>query len=233
MLSTCHDLGVRLVFMYGGGNDGGEAGWPSEMAGRGHIFLERPADAAGDDPRRDAERLIKIANDEPVHLVAVSYGGIAAVLAAHQAPSQVRSLTLFEPTCADLAREATSVLSFRRSLEFVVRQRSDPGVSDSTFLAAFQAALGEAAPGAADDTTGALAKRLRATPMPWEITLPRARFQVPTLVVTGGWSEFFEDIASALVRAGAVHRILSGHGHWVPGHPEAAATVREFAASNE
>jgi pimeloyl-ACP methyl ester carboxylesterase len=223
---------VRMVFMYGGGNDGGEAGWPSQMAGEGHVFMERPADATGDDPGRDAERLMKIASGEPVHLVGVSYGGIAAVLAAQQAPSRVRSLTLFEPTCADLAREASSVVSFRRSLEFVVRQRSDPGVSDSAFLAAFQAALGEAAPGAADDeSTRALARRLRATPMPWEITLPRTRFRVPTLVVTGGWSDFFEDIAAALVRAGAVHRILPGHGHWVPGHPEAAVTLREFAAS--
>jgi pimeloyl-ACP methyl ester carboxylesterase len=220
--------------MYGGGNDGGETGWPTEMAGEGRIFLERPADAAGDDPRRDAERLVRIAHDEPIHLVGVSYGGIASVLAAQRAPSQVRSLTLFEPTCADLAREATSVLSFRRALEPVVRHRSDPGVSDSEFLAAFQAALGEAAPGAADDDAArALAKRLRATPMPWEISLPRERFQVPTLVVTGGWSDFFEDIACALVRMGAAHRVLSGHGHWVPGHPEAAATLLEFTASHE
>jgi hypothetical protein len=156
------------------------------------------------------------------------------VLAAHRAPSQVRSLTLFEPTRADLARESASVLSFRRSLEFVVRQRSDPGVSDGAIFAAFVAALGTNAPVAADDEqASAIGKRLRATPMPWEITLPRARFRVPTLVVTGGWSDFFEDIACALVRAGAVHRILSGHGHWVPGHPEAAALLRDFAASNE
>jgi pimeloyl-ACP methyl ester carboxylesterase len=227
-------MSVRMVFMYGGGNDGGALGWPPEMAGEGRIFLERPADAASDDPSVDAERLARIADGDPVHLVAVSYGGIAAVLAAHQTPSHVQSLTLFEPTCADLAREADSVVSFKRSLEFVVRHRSSPDVSDSDFLTALQEALGEAAPSAgSDDATRDLAKRLRATPMPWEITLPRTHLPVPTLVVTGGWSDFFEDIAAALVRAGAVHRILSGHGHWVPGHPQAAATLREFAASNE
>jgi pimeloyl-ACP methyl ester carboxylesterase len=67
-------VSVRLVFMYGGAGDG-ETAWPPEMAGEGHIFLERLADAAGDEPRRDADRLIRIANGEPVHVVGVSYGG--------------------------------------------------------------------------------------------------------------------------------------------------------------
>ena len=217
--------------MYGAGTDG-RAGWPAAMAGQGCTFMVRLGDAVGDDPNRDSERLVQVAQDGPVHLVAVSYGGIAALLAAQQVPSRVRSLTLFEPTCPDLAPRAASVRSFRRSLEPLMRHRNDPSVTDAAFFRDFAAVTGTPTP---QDLTElqTLARRLRATPPPWEIDIPRGKLLVPTLVVTGGWSDFFEDIADALVAEGAEHQVLSGHGHWVPDHPEAAQALHEFTARRE
>jgi len=214
---------VRRVFMYGGGDDG-QRGWPPEMVSDGCVFLERMSGSAGDEPLRDADRLTRLVKQGPVHMVAQSYGGIAAVLAAQRLPELVRSLTLFEPSCADLARESSPVRSFRRSLGPVTRRRDDPTFSDSAYMTAFSEALGEASPSRADDDP-ALVARLRATPPPWEIAIPRGRLRVPTLVVTGGWSEYFEVIARALVDEGADHRILTGYGHGVVNHPEAAANL--------
>jgi pimeloyl-ACP methyl ester carboxylesterase len=174
---------MRLVFMYGGGNNGGEVGWPPEMAGEGRIFLKRLADSVGDDPKRDSDRLVELAQDAPVHLVGVSYGGIAAVLAAQRVPSEVRSLTLFEPTLPHLAPEAASVRALRRSLEPLLSQRNDPRVTDSAFFNTFAAATETPTPSDPDDAQ-TFAKRLRATPLPWEVAMPCGQLSVPTLVVT-------------------------------------------------
>jgi hypothetical protein len=52
------------------------------------------------------------------------------------------------------------------------------------------------------------------------------RIGVPTLVVTGGWNDEYEAIASRIV--GARHVTLAGHGHRPQDHPDAAGVVRSF-----
>jgi pimeloyl-ACP methyl ester carboxylesterase len=209
-----------------GAGDDGPAAWPTALATPGAVFLRRVPGAAGDSPHRDAERLLRLAADDPVHLTAWSYGGLAALLAAHAEPDRVRSLVLLEPSCADLARDAPSVVAFRRGLEPAYRVRGD-----AAFLDAFAAATESPLPDDPDART-ALAERLRATPPPWAVALPRAPLPVPTLVVTGGWAAYFEEIAAALVGLGAQHRVLPGHGHAVPHHPDAPALLRAFAAEH-
>ena len=74
-----------------------------------------------------------------------------------------------------------------------------------------------------------MAERTRLLTPPWEITTPASPIaEVPTLVITGGWNEEYEEIASALVQAGATHRQLTGFGHRVPDHPEANSLIREW-----
>ena len=209
--------------MYGAGDDGPEA-WPAGVRELGGTFLARDPGVAGDDPAADAARLVQLADGRPVHFVAVSYGGIAAVLASQRAPSLVRSLTLFEPACADFARTAASVQRLRREFAPVVAARGEPGVSDADYLAAYAAAAGSRPP---EDPGQAqvLARRLRSSPLPWEVPTRSDEPLVPTLVVTGGWSDFYEDVAHAMTRAGAEHRVLPGFDHAVLDHPAAAGLL--------
>ena len=225
-----HDGDVQLVFMYGAGRDG-RGGWPPAFAASGDhcTFMKRLPHHLGDDPLVDCERLSSIARRSPIDLIGVSYGGVAALLTARRVPHRIRSLTLFEPSCADLAREAASVTAFRNTLEPVFSVRNDQRVSDADFLAMFVTAMQRVAPG--DQIDPPDVKQLRHTPPPWEIDIPRGRLEVPTLVVTGGWSGYFEDIAAALVRDGATHKSLPGYGHWVPQHPLAAPLLRQFTKS--
>jgi hypothetical protein len=46
------------------------------------------------------------------------------------------------------------------------------------------------------------------------------------LVVTGGWNDEYEAIASWIV--GARHVTLAGHGHRPQDHPDAVRVVRAF-----
>lgn len=67
------------------------------------------------------------------------------------------------------------------------------------------------------------AERLRLLPAP---------LGIPTLVVTGGWNEEYEEIASALAQLGATHRRLTGFGHRVQDHREADSLIRDWAGRN-
>ena len=74
-----------------------------------------------------------------------------------------------------------------------------------------------------------MAERTRLLTPPWDIATPAAVIPtVPTLVITGGWNDEYEEIASALVRSGAARRQLTGFGHRVPDHPDANSLIREW-----
>ena len=218
-----------VVLMYGAGADG-SAAWPPRMRRPGHRFMERSGSVA-DDPVADANRIVHDSRAQPVHVVAVSFGGIAAILAAHLAPSRVLSLSLFEPACAHLARQARSVQSLRRRFEPVVAMRDDHTVDDLTYFAAFGTAMGSSRPLAPQ--TRSEARRLRRSPLPWEVAIPNGQLPVPTLVVTGGWSDFYEDIADALAAKGAARHTLRGFGHAVINHPRAIDLVDEFMLTSQ
>lgn len=48
---------------------------------------------------------------------------------------------------------------------------------------------------------------------------------VPTLVVTGGWNQVYDDIATALRLRGAQHLALDGSGHRPQDDPRATAAI--------
>jgi hypothetical protein len=57
---------------------------------------------------------------------------------------------------------------------------------------------------------------------------PAALARTRTLVLTGGWSDEYEEVAAALVELGAKHEVLAGHGHAVADHPGCAERIRAF-----
>ena len=75
--------------------------------------------------------------------------------------------------------------------------------------------------------------RLRATTPPWEVEVSAlVPGLVPTLVLTGGWSPLYEEVAAALVAAGAQHRVLAGYNHRPQDHPDAVEALADFWADN-
>lgn len=203
---------ARSVFIHGRGRSGAEA-WPrlAEMGRADHVFLERTCQA--DQPERDADRAIDALGGRG-HLVGHSYGAVTAMLAAQRRPDRLLSLVLLDPACYDVARGGRDVERHISAMAPVFAVADDPGVGGREFLDRFAAGMGATPPDLDDGTCEAVAARVRATPAPWEVALradtPRL---VPTLVITGGTSTMYEEVAAALESRGATHLVLAGVGH--------------------
>src|SRR3954451_11660458 len=76
------------------------------------------------------------------HLVGHSYGGVIALLAAARRPERVRSLTVIEPPCLDVARGEPIVDDYVEASETIWRLADDP----DAFLRAFLAGVGAPVP---------------------------------------------------------------------------------------
>ena len=227
---------MTAVYMYGAG-DGGPDGWPVQAAATPEAtFLDRlaPTDADPvpfDDPERDAKRIVE-ALDGGGHLVAHSGGAVAALLAASQAPDVVRSLTLFEPACLGLARGRPAVDEMVAAMTAVFARRADPQVSDGEFTHDFLLAMGVPGTDPDDPEYATVGARLRLSTPPWETPLPLdVVSRVPTLVVTGGWSAAFDEVAEVLVDAGARRVVVPGTGHGPQFHPDGQAALAAFQAT--
>lgn len=222
---------MRVYFLHGAGRSGPGA-WPvqSALGEAGWHFLDR-ADG-GDHPGRDAARLIRLLEaGGPAHVVAHSYGGNGAVLAAQRAPHLVASLALLEPACLDLARGKDAVEEHIAAMAPVFAVADDAAVSAREFSRRFAVGMGTPVPDLPDDVLAAHVRRLRAMPPPWDtgidasVGLPRQ-----TLVVTGGWNPMYEQIADALTARGARHETMTGHDHRVQDGPEVVDLLRGFWA---
>jgi len=161
------------------------------------------------------------------HLVAHSFGAIAALMAAQHAPDLVQSIVLFEPACLSLARGGPAVEAHVRAVEPALH---DAALADEDFLRVFFVSLGQAAPSvplsAADQTT---ARLLRLQRGPWEAELdPMVISAHPTLVVTSGASPMSEEVARSLTALGADHALAPGTGHRPQDGKEANALLRRF-----
>lgn len=182
----------------------------------------------GPDEQRDA---VLGAVDEAGHVVAHSAGVVAALRAAERSPTAVRSLVLLEPAAFSLARGGVRVEAHVAAMSAVFADATNARVRDGEFAARFLTALG--APGAAiadpgDPALRSLGRRLRRGTPPWDVPLDGSVVaRVPTLVVTGGWSPLYEEVAEALEVAGARRRVLAGYGHRVQDHPDLNAALLE------
>ena len=218
------------VFVHGSGKDGAD-GWPvqAEAADPDWHFLSRHPD--GDDPRRDAGRVIDLleASGGPGHVVGSSYGGNAAVLAAQLRPDLVAALVLAEPATFDLARGRPAVEEHIAAMAPAAAAAHDPEVSDREWSDLFAAGFGWEP---LDDAgVAAVAPRMRRLPSPWATGIDASRgLPVRCLVVTGESGPIFDQTALALRDLGASHLVLPGAGHRVQDDPGFTPALREFVA---
>jgi pimeloyl-ACP methyl ester carboxylesterase len=225
---------MRVLFLHGAGKAGPDA-WPvqSTLGEDEWEFLARAE--TGDDPGRDAVRLLeRLEADGPAHLVAHSYGGNAAVLAAQRAPYLVASLALLEPACFDLARGKSVVEEHITAMTPVFAVADDPSVSAREFSRRFAAAMGSPPPDLPDDDLAVHVARLRAMAPPWDTGLdPAAGLPVRTVVVSGGWNPMYEQVADALAEFGARRVTVTGSGHRVQDVDGFTDLLREVWTSGE
>ncbi len=222
---------LPVVYLHGAGRPG-RASWPKQVElAPVCMFLDRHP--LGDEPRRDAARLVEAV--APVgHAVGASYGGIGVLLAAAAEPDVVRSVVLFEPACFAVARGRPGVELHIATFRPVFDVAGDPNVSWQDWSGRFARATGMPVPQVGEEVLRAQTQRLRTTVPPWEVAVDRAVVAaVPTLVVTGGWSNEYEDVASVLAAAGARHVVVGGQGHRPQDHDDANRLLLDHWAAAE
>jgi len=168
------------------------------------------------------------------HLVAHSYGCVTAVLAATHRPDLVASLVLCEPPFVGLTAGWPHTDAHVAALAPLFDRKDDPTFTDLEFSAGFARAVGMPVPDFTPEQLARSARRLRAFTPAWAIPLdPAVVGRIPTLVVTSGNEDIYDEVAQVLHSYGAQRQLLAGHGHRVQDHPEATATFRTFWISVE
>jgi pimeloyl-ACP methyl ester carboxylesterase len=153
--------------------------------------------------------------DEPMHLVAHSYGGVISLLAAALRPDAVRSLTVVEPPAFGVARGDPAVEDFiARGTELWTDGPDDP----AAFLERFFGLVGgRPIPGRLKPELEQGARLLMRERYPWEAEIPfdaLAAAPFPTLVVSGAHDDAFEAVCDVLAeRIGAERTVIAGQGH--------------------
>jgi pimeloyl-ACP methyl ester carboxylesterase len=194
------------VFVHGSGRRGIEA-WPEMDASTGEFLRLTQGLSIAD----QVSALRSRCERRRVIVFAHSIGAIPAVIAARDL--DLAALVLIEPALYDIARGDAAV---ERHIGIVTEARSVAEAGDLPGFWAMMRPLMFGGPfdGALWDEERALAARWACTNLPWG---HGARAQmvdgIPTLVVTGGWNDEYEQIARVLRDRGARHEIVPGHGH--------------------
>lgn len=208
------------VFVHGAGRRGTDA-WPRIDAADGDFVSFTPDSAIS----TQVSELLSARAHARTLFVAHSIGAVPTVLAA--AHLDVAGMVLVEPALYDISRGHASV---ERHIAIVTEARALAAAGD---LRGFWMMLRPAMFGGSFrpeqwDAEQALAQRWARTALPWGHGVrERMLHGIPTLVVTGGWNDEYEQIAADLTRGGAAHEILSGHGH----RPQDAPGFRELVSS--
>jgi pimeloyl-ACP methyl ester carboxylesterase len=159
------------------------------------------------------------------HLVAHSYGGVAALVAAPSLP--LASLTVIEPPAFDVARADPAVERWLR----VARElpRDDVRTYVEAFLSHVGAPFPLPDPLPPDLAQGAEAFFTERWPDEARIVLDPLPY--PVLVVTGDHEPAFEAVGDVLcARLGAERVVLPGSGHAVQNAPGFNDALRAFIA---
>jgi pimeloyl-ACP methyl ester carboxylesterase len=155
--------------------------------------------------------------DEPMHVVAHSYGGVIALLAAALRPDAVRSLTVVEPPAFGVASGDPAVEAFvAGGTELWTEGPDDP----AAFLDRFFRLVGSRPiPGRLKPELEQGARLLMRERYPWEARIPfgeLAAASFPKLAVSGAHDDAFEAVCDVLAeRIGAERAVIAGQGHGV------------------
>lgn len=168
----------------------------------------------------DARDLLVLLGARP-HVVAHSYGGVAAAIAAAQRPEAVRSLTLIEPALFGGAARDPEIARFKELGEQVLR---DP-LGDRAALRRFMEIAGgnavEDGPPSAD--LRRVAERMKQTRPPSEADPPLELIReagIPVLVASGDHTPATERMCDFVAEALDAERLVaSGAGHFVQAAP--------------
>lgn len=234
------------VLIVHGGIQGGLGGGPATfdkqhaLADRGWRLrlVERPG--FGDSPSRgvddmeaDAEWIADMLGDG-AHLVGHSWGGAEALLAAARRPDAVKSLTLIEPSLFPMVmtdptmradpemqavggRLAQLMLQSRTPADYAVAfARTVLGPPDDEQTRVRVAGL-EADQNLAAKVGCALLQSKMAAPEVMRAAADAvARHELPVLVISGGWSAFFDRVGEVVARfTGGRYEIVSATDHMV------------------
>ena len=170
---------------------------------------------AAEDFLADADDIGDLLGDG-AHIVAHSYGGLGAMLAAARSPEAVLSLTLLEPAAAACGTDDPGW----RELVGQVRGMWDEHCDDREWVVRCLRAVGsdpeQLPPGALEEAVSLVptfrnGRPFYAADLPLE-ALRAATF--PKLVVSGGHHPGFDAMCTALAAAlGAEHTCVEGAGH--------------------
>jgi pimeloyl-ACP methyl ester carboxylesterase len=215
---------VTAVFVPGSGSAGADA-WPVQAADPaleafGCVYAAGGAGAV--------DEIVALLADEGGHVVAHSAGAVPALRVAQRHPRLLRSLVLCEPAAFAAARGGPLVEAHVATMSTAFALADEASVDDVAFATVFLERLRGTPPDPADPETAAFGRRLRSSPPPWDDALDRTVVgRVPTLVLTGGWNDLYDEVADVLCAAGARRAVLTGHGHRPQDHPDADALILE------
>lgn len=179
------------------------------------------------DPHRTVAA-VRALMSEPGHVVAHSYGAIAAFMLAERHPDLVASMVLFEPATLALARGRTAVEAHIAAMTPVFERCEDATLSGRAFTERFLRAMGVEPKGTAEELE-AKGTLLRAIVPPWNFELdPTVPSRTPTLVVTGAGEPMYGEIADVLANEGADHFVLEGTGHRPQDDPRSTEHMKAF-----
>lgn len=238
-----HGAAGPVVIVVHGGVQGGLGGGPATFARQEALatrgwrlrMIERPG--FGDSPSHGVDdmeadaALITRMLDGGAHLIGHSWGGAGALLAAAKRPEAVRSLTMIEPALFPLlgsdaaARADPSFGTVMGQMPRLFLASETPADYAVNFARSLLGEPGDHDPVAALEADRETAARFGCTVLQGRIAAPEvlraaadtvAKADIPVLVVSGGWSPFFDLVGRSVARlTGGRFEIVPANGHMV------------------
>lgn len=168
-----------------------------------------------------------------VVVVAHSLGAVPAALAYTAGLLTASHVVLLEPALYDIARGDEAI---ERHIIAMTEARECAETGDLFGYWQIVAPLmfGRTARRESWQADQPVARRFAAMDAPWGYGLEGSVFApVPTLVVSGNWSDEYEAIAQQLTLAGAAHVQLSGAKHRPQDHPDFESVLAEFTGTRQ
>lgn len=212
------------LYVHGAGRSGRQA-WPEQDETQA-VFADHSVHS---DMQAKVDAIVEQAPAGPAVVVAHSLGAVVAALAATADRLAVSHFVLVEPALYDLARGEHAIEAHIEAMT-TARKLAHEGDLYGYWQIISPLMFEDAASPDRWVRERVVAERFAALPVPWGHAVTVATFaQTPTLVVTGGWNDEYEQIAARLSAAGAEHLQLPGLGHRPQDHPQFNSLVSSFA----